>query len=95
MNLSVLVLIHGGDFVHGFGSEDSFGPDHFLDEDVILVSGNFRLGAFGFLSTEDEHCPGNFGLKDQVMILKWIQRNIKQFGGNPERYNSSSVFEYN
>lgn len=38
----------------------------------------------GFLSTEDEAAPGNFGLKDQVMALRWIKDNIKHFGGNPE-----------
>lgn len=47
--------------------------------------GNYRIGALGFLSTEDENSPGNFGLKDQVMILKWVHENIKQFGGDPER----------
>lgn len=67
------------------GSGSMFGPDHFLDHDVIFVTANYRLGPLGFLSTEDENCPGNFGLKDQVMVLKWIRQNIKQFGGDPER----------
>lgn len=84
-NLSVMVHIHGGGFVCSSGNRDYFGPEHFLDHNVILVTGNYRLGALGFLSTEDENCPGNFGLKDQVMILKWVQANIKQFGGNPDR----------
>lgn len=43
----------------------------------------------GFGSTEDEEIPGNFGLKDQVMALKWIQENIGSYGGNP---NSVTVF---
>lgn len=69
----------------GSGFRMMYGPDHLLDKDVILVTANYRLGALGFLSTGDENCPGNFGLKDQVMILKWIRDNIKQFGGDPQR----------
>lgn len=74
---------HGGGFMCLAGSY--FGPDHFLDHDVILVTANYRLGPIGFLSTEDENCPGNFGLKDQVMVLKWIHENIKLFEGNPNK----------
>lgn len=81
----MIVYVHGGGFV--CGSAASFGPDYFLDEDVIAVSLNYRVGPLGFLSTEDKNCPGNFGLKDQVLALKWVQENIKQFGGNPERYD--------
>lgn len=62
-----------------------YDPGYFLDHDVILVTANYRLGPLGFLSSENEHCPGNFGLKDQVMVLKWIQENIKRFGGDPKR----------
>lgn len=83
-----MVHIHGGGFFGGSGNRAIVGPDHFLDHDVILVTGNYRLGVLGFLSTEDANCPGNFGLKDQVMILKWVQENIKQFGGNPNRLNT-------
>lgn len=77
-------MISGG-FMCGSGFRKMYGPDHLLDQDVILVTANYRLGPLGFLSTEDEHCPGNFGLKDQVMVLKWVRDNIKQFGGNPKR----------
>lgn len=69
----------------GTGSIASFAPDYFLDHDVILVTANYRLGLLGFLSTEDENCPGNFGLKDQVLALKWVRDNIKQFGGDAQR----------
>lgn len=54
-----------------------------MDEDVIIVSINSRLGVFGFLSTGDEVIPGNNGLKDQVNALKWVKENIEKFGGDP------------
>lgn len=84
-NLPVFVYFHHGSYVFGSASRAEYGPDFLLDHDIILVMGNYRIGALGFLSTEDEVCPGNFGLKDQVMILKWVRENIKQFGGDPER----------
>lgn len=58
---------------------------------MILVSFNYRLGVFGFLSLENEslNIPGNAGLKDQIFALKWIQRNIRNFGGDP---NNVTVF---
>ncbi|XP_072390042.1 venom carboxylesterase-6-like [Diabrotica undecimpunctata] len=53
-------------------------------ENVIFVSINYRLGPLGFLSTEDNEVPGNNGMKDQVMALRWIRDNIRSFGGNPQ-----------
>lgn len=44
------------------------------------------LGPLGFLSTGQEDCPGNFGLKDQVEVLKWVKDNIAAFGGDSNRY---------
>lgn len=75
----------------GSGKISKQGPDYYLDHDVILVVPNYRLGPIGFLSTEDENCPGNFGLKDQTMALKWIQQNIDRFGGDPERLDTTFV----
>lgn len=48
-------------------------------------SSYFRLPLAGFLSTEDDVIPGNFGLKDQTLGLRWVQRNIANFGGDPRR----------
>ncbi|CAH1379637.1 unnamed protein product [Tenebrio molitor] len=59
-------------------------PEILMDRDVIFVTFNYRVGVFGFLSTEDDIVPGNNGLKDQVMALRWIQNHIASFGGNPE-----------
>jgi len=76
----VIVYIHGGCFTYGAGH--LYQPTHLLDKDVVYVSINYRLGPLGFLSTEDDIVPGNMGLKDQVMALQWIQKNIAAFGGN-------------
>lgn len=84
-----MVWIYGGGYIYGNSSYRSFGPDYLLEKDVIFVSFNYRLGIFGFLSTEDLSCPGNTGMKDQVQALIWIQRNIKYFGGDP---NSITIF---
>ncbi|XP_050531758.1 esterase E4-like isoform X3 [Daktulosphaira vitifoliae] len=83
--LPVMVWIHGGSFKVGYGGPDRFGPKYFMDKDIIIVSINYRLGVLGFLSTEDDVITGNFGLKDQVMALKWVQENIRSFNGDPER----------
>lgn len=73
-----------GYFKFGSGRSSYYGPDFLMDtEDVIVVTFDYRLGVFGFLSSGDRHCKGNFGLKDQVMALKWVRANIDQFGGDP------------
>lgn len=82
--MPVLVFIHGGGWNSGSGQTDLFGPDYFMQKDVVLVTMNYRLGPMGFLSLEDERVgvPGNAGLKDQTFALKWVQKNIANFGGN-------------
>lgn len=80
--MPVLVYIHGGGFVGGHGGISLYGPDYFLEHNVILVTGNYRLGVLGFLSTEDKECSGNFGLKDQAAMLIWVRMNIDKFGGD-------------
>lgn len=80
-----MFFIHGGGFSTGAGGEELYGPDFLLDEDVILVAGNYRLSALGFLSTFTEEFSGNYGLKDQVLMMKWVQQNIAAFGGDPRR----------
>ncbi len=51
----------------------------------VLVTVNYRLGALGFMSTSDDVMPGNLGLWDQNLALKWVQQNIQDFGGNPDK----------
>ncbi|XP_034252085.1 venom carboxylesterase-6-like [Thrips palmi] len=79
--LDVLVFIHGGGFMYGASAD--WGPELILDRDVVLVTINYRLGVMGFLSTEDDVVPGNNGLKDQSLALRWLQGNVAAFGGNP------------
>ena len=77
--LPVIFYVHGGAFV--FGGTDLLHPDYLMEEDVVLVTVQYRLNAFGFLSTEDDVSPGNYGLHDQVMALHWVQDHVAQFGG--------------
>ncbi|XP_044764006.1 carboxylesterase 4A-like [Coccinella septempunctata] len=84
-SLPVMVYIYGGAFVAGSASRQTYGPDYLIQENVVLVLPNYRLGIFGFLSTEDLVVPGNNGLKDQIMALAWVRENIGTFGGDPNR----------
>ncbi|CAG7730277.1 unnamed protein product [Allacma fusca] len=79
----VIVNIHGGGFLSG--STKAFKADYFMDRDVVVVTINYRVGALGFLNTGDNTIRGNMGMKDQNLALKWVQNNIKNFGGNPDR----------
>lgn len=81
--LPVLFWIHGGGFQFGNGNAFLYGPDYLIPENIILVTINYRLGALGFLNTGTPDAPGNAGLKDQVLALKWVRDNIKSFGGDP------------
>ncbi|XP_036329317.1 esterase B1-like isoform X2 [Rhagoletis pomonella] len=80
----VMVWIHGGAFAVGEANRDWCGPDYFMEKDVILVTIQYRLGVFGFLSlnSPELNVPGNAGLKDQVLALRWVKSNIANFGGD-------------
>ncbi|XP_026496524.2 acetylcholinesterase-like [Vanessa tameamea] len=81
----VMVYIHGGGFRDGSGSPFLYGPDYLIKHDVILVTFNYRLEVLGFLCLGIEDAPGNVGLKDQVQALLWVKRNIRAFGGDPDK----------
>ncbi|EFN66412.1 Esterase FE4 [Camponotus floridanus] len=81
ISMPVLFWIHGGAFQYGSGM--IYRATYLMNSDVILVTINYRLGPMGFLSTEDEVVPGNMGLKDQNMALRWVFQNIESFGGDP------------
>ncbi|XP_021201298.3 esterase FE4 isoform X1 [Helicoverpa armigera] len=87
--LPVMVWIHGGGFYTGSGDSDFYGPEFFMAHDVILVTINYRLEVLGFLCLDTEEVPGNAGLKDQVLALKWVKQNIAAFGGDP---NNITIF---
>ncbi|KAH9642923.1 hypothetical protein HF086_011280 [Spodoptera exigua] len=86
---SVIVFIHGGGFSSGSNSKLIYNPQFLVKDNVIVVTINYRIGAFGFLCLGIKEAPGNIGLKDQLAALKWIQNNIAYFGGNP---NSVTIF---
>ncbi|KAK9719044.1 Carboxylesterase family [Popillia japonica] len=82
----VMVYIHGGGFYAGAANDVFAGPEFIMIKDVILVSIHYRLGIFGFINFDDDEAgvPGNLGLKDQVLALKWVKDNIEAFGGDPD-----------
>ncbi|XP_013116071.2 esterase B1 [Stomoxys calcitrans] len=84
--LPVMVWIYGGAFNTGGCIKSKYGPDYFMQKDVILVTFNYRLSVLGFLSLKDPalEVPGNAGLKDQILALKWVKDNIGHFGGDSE-----------
>ncbi|XP_034250349.1 venom carboxylesterase-6-like isoform X2 [Thrips palmi] len=89
-NLPVMVRLHGGGFTTGSGNTDMTGPDFIVKERVLLVTINYRLSVFGFLCVDEPgDGQGNMGLKDQVAALRWIQRNISNFGGDPKKVTIS------
>ena len=80
----VMVWIHGGGF--STGGSNFYLPDTLSAYgEVIVVTINYRLSLFGFLSTGDKHAPGNVGLMDQHLAIKWVSENIGAFGGDPKK----------
>ncbi|CAH8442692.1 unnamed protein product [Dicrocoelium dendriticum] len=84
--LAVMLWIYGGSFYMGTSSLSVY-EGRFLAarQNIIVASMNYRVGPFGFLYTESADVPGNMGLWDQRMAMKWIKDNIDSFGGDPER----------
>lgn len=87
--LPVMVWIYGGGLLNGSSSTPLYAGDALARRDVIVVTFNYRLGAFGFLahpelSSEAAYSgSGNYGLLDQLAALNWVQDNIAAFGGDP------------
>ncbi|MCF2527319.1 carboxylesterase/lipase family protein [Yinghuangia soli] len=85
----VMVWLHGGGFIFGSGRDPFFDGERLASRgDVVVVTVNYRLGAFGFLHLggllgDDYAGSGNLGLLDQVAALTWVRANIAAFGGDP------------
>ena len=87
----VMVWIYGGSLVRGSGSLPQYDGEELAKKGVVLVTINYRLGIFGFFAhpeltkESDRNASGNYGLLDQIAALKWVQKNIAAFGGDPKR----------
>jgi len=79
----VMIWIHGGSFTQGSGND--YTPRNIVQEDVIVVVINYRLGSLGFLTFGNNLVSGNMGLKDQALAIQWVKQNIESFGGNPNK----------
>lgn len=88
--LPVMVWIYGGGFTAGGTSEPRQDGENLAHKGVLVVSMNYRLGVFGFFSLPElvaespQRAAGNYGLMDQTAALRWVQRNIAGFGGDPK-----------
>ncbi|MET4386622.1 para-nitrobenzyl esterase [Bradyrhizobium sp. F1.4.3] len=83
--LPVMVFIHGGNFVTGIVNDPLFDGARLAQAGLIVVTVNYRLGAFGWLMHPalPERGSGNYGLMDQIAALHWVHDNIAAFGGDP------------
>ena len=85
----VMVWFHGGAHTGGFAHVELFDGTELARQGVVVVTVNYRLGPWGFLAhpalaEESEHnSTGNYGLMDKIAALKWVEKNIQGFGGNP------------
>jgi len=87
----VMVWIHGGAWTRGAGSSPTYDGAALAKKGVVVVTTNYRLGVFGFLAHPEltaespQHASGNYAILDHVAALKWVQKNIAAFGGDPTR----------
>lgn len=91
LSMPVIVFLYNEHFKVTHNASRDFGPDFIVKEDVVLVTINHRVGSLGFLAFEDEKLPGNNGIRDVLMALKWLQQNVDKFGGDPYRVTLMGV----
>lgn len=93
LKLPVMVWIHGGYLTSGSSSDPGYSPnvEFVTDMNIVAVSMNYRLNAFGFLTLSaltkqsQSHTSGNYGFMDQILALRWVKHNINRFGGDPNQ----------
>jgi para-nitrobenzyl esterase len=84
-----MVWIHGGAWTRGTGATATYDGAALARKGVVVVTANYRLGPFGFLAHPEltaespQHASGNYAILDHIAALKWVQKNIAAFGGNP------------
>ncbi|MEO6893928.1 MAG: carboxylesterase family protein [Ginsengibacter sp.] len=89
--LPVLVYFYGGGFVAGGSSEYRYDGESMARRGIVAITVNYRLGIFGFMAHPEltkessHHASGNYGLLDQAAALKWVQKNVSAFGGDPKK----------
>lgn len=89
--LPVMVWIHGGGHQFGSADFDYYQADGLAERGVVLVTTNYRLGAFGYMAhpalsaADPRGVSGNYGTLDQIAALEWVRDNISAYGGNPNR----------
>lgn len=83
--LPAMFYIYGGAFALGDGTSGLYGADFLMENNVILVTINYRLGPFGFCNFELPGLTGNMGVKDVQIGLDWVNANIRFFGGDPNK----------
>src|SRR4051812_39235676 len=87
----VMVWIHGGAWTRGSGSTPTYNGAALARKGVVVVTTNYRLGVLGFLAHPEltkespNHASGNYAILDHIAALKWVQKNIAAFGGDPTR----------
>ncbi|XP_066965031.1 bile salt-activated lipase-like isoform X2 [Macrobrachium rosenbergii] len=79
----VIVYIHGGSFYANGGR--LYPGEKLATKGIVVVTINYRLGPFGFLSTGDQWAPGNWGLLDQRLAVQWVQRHAHAFKGRKDK----------
>ena len=90
-DLPVLLYFYGGGFVAGDASEPRYDGESMAKKGIVVITCNYRLNIFGFLALPELSAEtsykgsGNYGLLDQVAAMKWVQKNIAAFGGDPKK----------
>jgi carboxylesterase type B len=83
---AVMLWIHGGGFLTGFGSDTTFDGGNMASRgDVVVVTVNYRLSTLGFLALDNTSLKGNYWLSDLIAALDWVQAHIEDFGGDKDR----------